>query len=283
MHPKIKWNTITFSCVFSIFFLQISTPPYAIGASLVKENSSLKQKKVDLDLNQETDPRVRELVAIGGSMEEIAAIRGPSIKTPHQAIRELKLGNTRFVLGQSQRADLAPNLRRVQLLTQTPFAVVLNCADSRVPTEIVYDQGLGSIFTARNAGNVADPGALGSLEYAVKHLKPHVVVVMGHEGCGAVHGAMLPIEERNKEPTSLQSLLNQILPAVAELPLIRDRKARMREAVINNVRLQVSRVNEDAVIKDAIHKKKILVIGAYYEITSGLVEFLDSPEELKLK
>ena len=78
-------------------------------------------------------------------------------------------------------------------------------------------------------------------------------------------------------------MLNQILPAVAELPLIRDRKARMREAVINNVRLQVSRVNEDAVIKDAIHKKKILVIGAYYEITSGLVEFLDSPEELKLK
>jgi carbonic anhydrase len=235
------------------------------------------------DLAGQPDPRVLELIANGGgSMEEIAAIRGPLIHSPDQAIKELKQGNARFFSGQTIRPEIPVNLRRVQILAQTPFSVVLGCSDSRVPTELVYDQGLGSIFTIRNAGNIADPGALGSIEYAVKHLKPQVVVVMGHEGCGAVHGSMLSHADRAKEPENLQKVFNQILPAVSDLPAIRDRKARMREAVVSNVRLQVSRVNEDPVVKAAVASKKIRVIGAFYEITSGVVEFLDTPEELKL-
>lgn len=231
----------------------------------------------------ESDPRVLELISHGATMEEIASIRGPSVQSPDEALRALKAGNTRFFNGDAQRPELSANLRRTQILMQTPFAVIVGCADSRVPTEIVFDQGLGSLFTTRVAGNVVDPGVQGSVEYAVGHLKPQIVVVMGHEGCGAVHAALLPESVRAKEPKHVQTLLNQIVPAVSELPAIRDRKARMREAVLSNVRLQVSRLNENPVVKSAVAAKKIRVVGAFYEITSGAVDFIETPEELKVK
>ena len=86
--------------------------------------------------------------------------------------------------------------RRAQILGQTPFAVVLGCSDSRVPTEIIFDQSLGSLFITRVAGNIVEMGTTGSIEYAVEHLKTHLVVVMGHEGCGAVKAALLPASDR---------------------------------------------------------------------------------------
>ena len=151
-----------------------------------------------MSLENESDPRVLELVEMNASMEDIALIRGPRIQSAEQGIRELKAGNVRFFNGHLEKSSLPPNLRRVQTLSQTPFAAILGCADSRVPAEVVFDQGLGSLFNTRNAGNVVDPGALGSLQYAVTHLKPQVLVVLGHEGCSAVHSAMLPESERNQ-------------------------------------------------------------------------------------
>ncbi|HXG55710.1 MAG TPA: carbonic anhydrase, partial [Vicinamibacterales bacterium] len=152
----------------------------------------------------------------------------------------------------------------------------------RVPTEIVFDQGLGTLFITRVAGNVVETGTLGSIEYGIGHLKSHVVVVLGHEGCGAVKAALLSPEERARETENIQTLLNSIVPAIANLPKIRDEKAKVREAVIANVRLQVQNLKKVKFVQDAITSGKIAVIGAFYEITSGAVDFFETDEELRV-
>lgn len=228
------------------------------------------------------DPRLDEAIRRGATMEEIAKLRDPVATTPEEAIRALKTGNARFFGGQAQRPEASAAERRAQILGQTPFGVILSCSDSRVPTEIVFDQGLGDLFITRVAGNVIDRTTLGSIEYAIGHLKTHVVVVMGHEGCGAVKAALLPAEARARETENIQFLLNQIVPSLEKLPSIRDEKAKMREAVIANVRGQVQNLKRVKFIQDAIRTKKIAVIGAFYEITSGAVDFLETEEELRV-
>jgi carbonic anhydrase len=228
------------------------------------------------------DPRLDELIRRGATMEEVAKLKDPVATNPDEAIRALKLGNARFFGGQAQRPEASAAERRAQILGQTPFGVVLSCSDSRVPTEIVFDQGLGDLFITRVAGNVIDRTTLGSIEYAVGHLKTHVVVVMGHEGCGAVKAALLPPGDRARETENIQFLLDQIAPGLEKLPAIRDEKAKMREAVIANVRVQVQKLKKVPFIQDAMTSKKIAVIGAFYEITSGAVDFLETEEELRV-
>ena len=131
------------------------------------------------------------------------------------------------------------------------------------------------------AGNVVGEAGLGTLEYAIRHLDVHLVVVMGHEACGAVAAALLPEERVAQEPENLQALIRRIQPSVQNMPPIRDKKARMREAVLNNVRHQVSILREQAVIQEAEAAGQIRVIGAYYEIGSGAVDFLIDEEDLR--
>lgn len=229
-----------------------------------------------------TDLKIADAIKRGATMEEIAKLRDPIATTPEEALRALKTGNARFFGGQARRPDVGAAERRAQILGQTPFAVILSCSDSRVPTEIVFDQSLGSLFITRVAGNVIDTGTLGSIEYGVEHLKIHIVVVMGHEGCGAVKAALLPAADRAKETPSIQTLLNQIEPSVSKLPTIRDDKARMREAVIANVRQQVQNLKKSASIQRAMASNRIVVVGAFYEITSGAVDFFETDQELRV-
>ena len=228
------------------------------------------------------DPRLDQAIRRGATMEEVAKLKDPVATTPEEAIRALKTGNARFFGGQAQRPEASAAERRAQILGQTPFGVVLSCSDSRVPTEIVFDQGLGDLFITRVAGNIVDRTTLGSIEYAVGHLKTHVVVVMGHEGCGAVKAALLPAADRARETENIQFLLDQIVPSIEKLPAIRDEKAKMREAVIANVRVQVQNLKKVKFIQDAIRSKKIAVIGAFYEITSGAVDFFETDEDLRV-
>ncbi len=230
----------------------------------------------------EIDLKLREALVKGASMEEIAQLKEPVAKTPQEAIRALKSGNSRFFGGQARRPEMSANERRAQILQQTPFAVVLGCSDSRVPIELVYDQGLGDIFAVRVAEQIVDPGTAGSFEYAVKHLKTKVLVIMGHEGCGAVKAAMLPAAQQKAEPEHVRYLLDQITPAVTNIANIRDPKAKMREAVIANVRKQVALAKENPVVKAAVAKNELAVVGAFYEISSGQVDFLETEEELRL-
>ncbi len=216
------------------------------------------------------------------TMKEVAQLKAPSIKTAEEAILALKIGNARFFSGRRLPHDFSAVERRAQTVTQTPFAVVLGCSDSRVPTEIIYDQQAGDLFVIRIAGNVVEAGTLGSIEYAIKHLKTRVVVVMGHEGCGAVQTAMLDEAARSFESEYIQFLIDRIVPSVSKLPRIRDPKARMREAVIANVRMQVYELKQNPVVLEALQKKEIAVIGAYYEISSGAVDFFESEADLSI-
>ena len=228
------------------------------------------------------DQKLSDAVKGGATMEEIAKLRDPIATNPQEALRALKTGNARFFGGQARRPELSAAERRAQILGQTPFAVVLGCSDSRVPTEIIYDQNLGSLFITRVAGNVVDTGTTGSIEYAVEHLKTSLVVVMGHEGCGAVKAALLPAADRARETPSIQALLNQIVPSILKLPKIRDEKAKLREAVVANVRQQVANIKKEPAIQKAIASNKINVVGAFYEITSGAVDFFETDEDLRV-
>ena len=228
------------------------------------------------------DQKISDAVKRGATMEEIAQLRDPIANTPQEALRALKTGNARFFGGQARRPELSAAERRAQILGQTPFAVILGCSDSRVPTEIIFDQSLGTLFITRVAGNIVDTGTTGSVEYAIEHLKTHLVVVMGHEGCGAVKAALLPAATRARETPSIQSMLNQIVPAVSSIPKIRDEKAKMREAVIANVRQQVFNLKKQPAIQAGMASNKIGVVGAYYEITSGAVDFFETDEELRI-
>ena len=150
------------------------------------------------------DQKIADAVKRGATMEEIAQLRDPIARTPQEALRALKTGNARFFGGLARRPETSAAERRAQILGQTPFAVILACSDSRVPTEIVFDQGLGTLFITRVAGNVVETGTTGSIEYAVNHLKIHIVVVLGHEGCGAVKAALLPAADRARETPSIR-------------------------------------------------------------------------------
>lgn len=217
------------------------------------------------------------------TMADLANTTDVVVTTPEEALEALKVGNARFFSHEAVRPEYGANARRAQIMTQTPFAVVLGCSDSRVPIEIVYDQGLGDIFSIRVAGNISDRATLGSIEYAVDHLQTKIVVVMGHEGCGAIAAAMLPAEQQKKEAENVQYLLSQVRPSLQGMPPIRDRKARMREAVIANIRWQVAELKKNPTISAAIERKQIILVGAFYEISSGAVDFLETEEELRVE
>ncbi|GGL97190.1 carbonic anhydrase [Deinococcus aerophilus] len=230
----------------------------------------------------ELERRILDAVRRGASMEDIAALRHHTdVQTPEGAIEALKDGNARFFGGRSARPELGVNERRAQIMGQSPYAAVLACSDSRVPVELVFDVGLGDLFVVRVAGNVVGEAGLGTLEYAIEHLNVHLVMVMGHEACGAVAAALLPPEKIAQEPENLQSLIHKITPSIEHLPPIRDKKARMREAVLNNVRHQVHVLRQQSVIQAAEARGQIRVIGGFYEIGSGAVDFLTDEADLQ--
>lgn len=224
--------------------------------------------------------RLLDAIHRGATMAEIAGLKPDTVASPAQAIQALIDGNTRFFDGSSARPELGANERRAQIIGQTPFAAVLACSDSRVPVELVFDQGFGDLFVVRVAGNVVGESGLGTLEYAIRYLNIHLIMVLGHEGCGAVTAALRSEDEIAAQPPALQALIRRIQPSVRDLPPIRDKKARMREAVLNNVRQQVAVLREQEVVKEAEASGQIQVIGGFYEIGSGAVDFLIEPEDL---
>jgi carbonic anhydrase len=186
-------------------------------------------------------------------------------------MRQLREGNERFV---SQRATSGHRdaARRDEVAKgQHPFAVVLGCADSRVPPEVVFDQGLGDLFVIRVAGEVAPAEVIGSIEYAVEHLGCRTVIVLGHERCGAVEAALSgPAPEGN-----LGELIKDILPAIEQI----DRKApdALHAAVLANARA-VARtiVGRSKVLGEMAHKGDVRVTPARYDLDTGKVEFMEA-------
>ena len=189
---------------------------------------------------------------------------------PAEAIAKLKEGNGRYASGKLQHPGQMTE-RRVELTKdQHPFAVIVSCSDSRVPPEIVFDQGLGDLFVVRVAGNVIDDHGLGSIEYAVDHLGARLIVVLGHQSCGAVKAAKETIAAKSKAPGHIQSLVTAIQPAV-EATAKSDLGATV-EANVKNV-VQALRTSTP-ILKPKVDSGEVQVIGGYYSLDTGAVTFL---------
>ncbi len=199
------------------------------------------------------------------------------VKSGSAAKQLLSEGNNRFVTGQFAAKDLSSTRREaLKEKGQQPFAIIVSCSDSRVPPELLFDQGLGDLFVVRVAGNVADPVALGSIEYAVEHLGSPLIVVMGHEKCGAVKATV----EGKPVPGSIGEIAKIIQPAVDKVKATGVTGADLVEkSADENVRAVITTIEKSPVVKHFTENGRLTVVGAKYHIGTGKVEWLETKTE----
>jgi len=198
-----------------------------------------------------------------------------------QALERLREGNRRFTSDDEEPSMLTSQAARRQLTYgQEPFAIVFGCSDSRVPVEIVFDQGLGDLFVIRVAGNVVAPSQIGSVEFAAHQFGTRLVVVMGHSKCGAVTATIEELErpEKNRSP-NLRSIVDRIRPAVEDLmdtDLRSDHDALLEHAVRANIRASVNQLRHGSqILEELIQNDGLLVVGAEYSLETGRVDFFE--------
>jgi carbonic anhydrase len=197
---------------------------------------------------------------------------GASSITADAALDRLMKGNKRYVAHKEIHPDNSLARRKELLKGQNPFALILGCADSRVPPELVFDQGLGDLFVIRDAGNVVDDEVLGSIEYAVEHLKTPLIVVLGHDKCGAVTAAV----EKAEAPGHIRTVVEYIRPSVEESA--NEPGDKVHNCVVANARRIARMIREsEPILKEAVANGKIKVVAANYEIETGRVVLLDVP------
>ena len=190
------------------------------------------------------------------------------ISTPDQAIQELKDGNKRFVKDQRTKRDYKAEINATKA-DQHPHSLILSCLDSRITPELLFDQGIGDLFVARVAGNVEDPNILGSMEFATKVKGVKLIVVMGHNKCGAVKGAI-----DNAELGNLTQLVEQIKPAIKGDKSSPD--AMLDETAKNNVKMTIADILKYSPVINEMHANgSVKIVGAYYDLTTGVVSFMD--------
>ncbi len=238
-------------------------------------------------------PQRREAIfMIGGGLLGAAFGSGGaaySLHTPEAPVRDdkaelssaeglnrLKEGNTRYVEGESTHPDQSADRRDSIAGSQAPFAMVLSCADSRVPPEVIFDQGLGDLFVARSAGQVIDRAVLGSLQYGVEHLKIPLLVVLGHTGCGAVKATVEAVEKKSKPSgTDIDALVAAIRPAVIEAEETGATKKNLVDVSIDiNVERIVEHLKTVAVLEEASTLRKVKIVGAVYSLDTGHLHWL---------
>jgi len=196
-----------------------------------------------------------------------------------EALRRLREGNRRFVHDRTGDAATSPSRRRELVDSQEPFAIILGCSDSRVPAEIVFDQGLGDLFVIRVAGNIVAPSQVGSVEFAAERFGTRLVVVLGHSQCGAILATL----EQLARPTSdqsrnLRSIVDRIRPSVSTLLATaagRDRDELIDQAVRANIRASVDHLRHGSEVLEQLGGEGLLVVGAEYSLATGLVDFFD--------
>jgi carbonic anhydrase len=202
-----------------------------------------------------------------------------------EALERLREGNGRFVSEVRSPDTVTTQTRRRELAAgQEPFAIILGCSDSRVPAEIVFDQGLGALFVIRVAGNIVAPSQIGSVEFAAERYGTRLVVVMGHSNCGAILATVEELGRRSQDQSrNLRSIVNRIRPSVEPLlgtELGRDPDALVRQAVRANIRMSADHLRHGSeVLEQLIQNNGLLVVGAEYSLDTGIVEFFDGVSE----
>jgi carbonic anhydrase len=220
--------------------------------------------------------------AQGPERRDLAAMKAEQAAlTPAAVLESLRRGNERFASGKTQPRDMLHDMRTTAA-GQYPHAIILSCIDSRAPAEIVFDAGLGDIFNARIAGNIADADLVGSMEFACAVSGAKLVLVMGHTNCGAIKGACDHVELGN-----LTGLLKKIEPAVEavhDVPGMRNSKNHAFVEAVGeaNVRLTVERIREmSPILRDLEKAGKIEIAGCIYDLETGRVRFLTTPTATK--
>ena len=202
-----------------------------------------------------------------------------------QALERLREGNARFVADVRSHATSVGRSHREDLVDgQEPFAIILGCSDSRVPAEIVFDQGLGDLFVIRVAGNIVAPSQIGSVEFAAGKFGTRLVVVLGHSRCGAVEATLEELQRPSaRQSRNLYSIVDRIRPSVEPLlatDLRNDPQALIRAAVRANVRVSAGQLRQGSeLLESLIARDGLLVVGAEYSLQSGVVEFFDGVPE----
>ena len=198
-----------------------------------------------------------------------------------EALERLREGNTRFASNQAAEGGLSNPIRRAELVSgQEPFAIILGCSDSRVPAELVFDQGFGDLFVIRVAGNIVAPSQVGSVEFAASRFGTRLVVVMGHSQCGAVVATLDELQGRSASSSrNLRSIVERVRPAV-ETVLgswhVDDRELLLHESVRANVRASAAHLRHGSeLLEQLIQSDGLIVVGAEYSLETGVVDFFD--------
>lgn len=204
--------------------------------------------------------------------------------TATEALELLRAGNSEYTVDHTPPQSGIGRERRMQIAReQTPFAVLVSCSDSRVPPELLFGRGLGELFIVRNAGNTMDNVAQGSVEYAVAELGVPLIVVLGHERCGAVAAAVSVVERNTTFPGSIGTMIEPIIPAVLKAKAqlggkaVDDPEALLDASVQENVRRVVRRLRtSEALLLEPVRTGKLKVVGARYDLDDGKVDFFDT-------
>jgi carbonic anhydrase len=200
------------------------------------------------------------------------------IISAREALKQLKEGNRRFVAERGSDAAVGRTRREQLTERQEPFAIVLGCSDSRVPAEIVFDQGLGDLFVIRVAGNIVAPSQVGSVEFAAGRFGTRLVVVLGHSGCGAIVATIDELKRpAEKQSRNLHAIVDRVRPSVEPLLAtgLRD-DVLIRDAVRANVRASASHLRHGSeLLEELIARDGLLVVGAEYSLETGVVEFFE--------
>ncbi len=198
-----------------------------------------------------------------------------------EALDRLREGNARFVADDADSTSVISQQRRKELVAeQRPFAIILGCSDSRVPAELVFDQGLGDLFVIRVAGNIVAPSQIGSIEFAADQFGTRLVVVMGHSSCGAVSATLSELQNATRAPSpNLRAIVDHIRPSVEGLleTDLRDKPDELiHQAVRANVRAAANHLRHGSrILEDLSRDDGLLVVGAEYSLETGKVDFFD--------
>jgi carbonic anhydrase len=193
--------------------------------------------------------------------------------SPQTALQELKAGNQRYVSGHASHCNVDQKTRASLQSSQRPNAVVLSCSDSRLPPEQVFDQGLGDLFTIRVAGNVLNEDVIASIEYAVANLGSQLIVVMGHESCGAIKAALSKSTDHEAGSPNINHLTQEIRDNLGQFkstdPLFQDAAKKNVSAVADQL------IRRSKIVREGVKSGKLKIAQAYYSLDSGKVEFAD--------
>lgn len=196
------------------------------------------------------------------------------VQSPQEALERLLAGNQRYATSHALPLNESVQRRTEVAQGQHPFATIFSCVDSRVPPELVFDRGLGDLFVIRTAGHVIDEAVLGSLEFGVAELKIPLLMVMGHEKCGAVQATLEAVEHHTEAPASISYLVTGIKPAIELAGEAAGDK--LSNCVNANVSLTVKRLREAPILSEAVAQGQLLIVGARYDLDSGAVEMIES-------